>query len=87
MEIDVPKTDRGDVSKDFISRYRPAARAAPLDGLIQFPNVVRDYGVGQQRERTGNQNLFVAPAATIRANRSGMEFMASLLGALTSVTT
>jgi hypothetical protein len=41
MEIDMPEADGGDVSKDLVGRNRPAARAAALDRLMQFPRVVK----------------------------------------------
>lgn len=73
MKVDVPEADGRDVSENVVGGNRLAGSASSLDDLMQFPGIVGDHGVGQQRERAGNQHLLVSPATPIGSNRSGMD--------------
>ncbi len=73
VKIGVRKADGRDVSENGVERDITARDLATFQGSMQLPGIVGNYSVGRQRERTGNQNLLLAPPATIRANRSGMD--------------
>jgi hypothetical protein len=62
MKVDVPEADGRDVSENVIGGNRLAGSASSLDDLMQFPGIVGDHGIGQQRERAGNQHLLVSSA-------------------------
>ena len=70
--------------ENCVARYRSARLPAPFDHLMQFPGVVGDDGIGEQRERAADHDFLILPPAAIMTDGASVNDAFELVDGFTA---